>query len=478
MTDLKKLKNQRSGLKSWITRDIDTLETLRNEVPIPRVQIAKHLEQLRHRILKLEEIQLEIFGQITDDKERDSEVAEVGDFEQSCSAAVVKYEAYVEVKQQSAAATRVVTASTPGQTLAHKLPKIELPTFNGELVEWLPFYQSFTNSVDQLSIAKHLKLQLLRSHLKDEPRRLIEWYPLTDESYEPALKAVAERYGNKERLIDAYVEELISLKLTSSTMTLRRIYDKLYSIVNILESLDIKRENFSVILIPMIKTIFSKDIKIEWAKYERQHKHQNPLITGTNRLTLFLEFLLYEVEIREAASSMDKISKSGDTKEKESTDKKEKEKGSGHEPGLTPTAAFLADGTPFKGQNYNPGQQNPGSGRKYQGGPRNLPPCPFCQGLNHHPERCLRAAEFSPQEASGMIRRDQRCIQCLAYHPNQPCRSLRRCMICGQGHHHLLCFKRLSLTDNKKDTQPPDNVRPPQLQQNSSNSPSQQLPDG
>lgn len=497
---LAKLTKTRSGYKSWITKDIAALDVLIGQVPIPRQQLKQQLAGLEIRINKVRDVQVEMFSLIDeDDLENAVELADK--FDRECSISIAKYTPFLEVSTSASSTSGQSSSSSSQPNNLYKLPKVELSNFSGNLIEWLPFYQPFLNSVDKLAIAKHLKLQILRNHVKEEPLRLIEWYPLTDESYDPALKTLVDKYDNKDRLREAYVEELIALRDTASSMTLRRIYDKLYSNVNILESLEVNRDRFAIILVPMIRSIFSKEIKLQWAKYERAHKQQSttapvqtpqsttlpaqtqqstaPVQTPTNRLTLFLEFLQEEVEIREAAEASPSI-KISDTKRQVAESDKIKEKikkKSENDSSSSATAAFLTDTSSgsknresnqpnqsksgnssyasssrnfrFNQQNFNNQNQSQIPSFGQSGGQRynnNLPPCPFCNSPTHHPERCQRATEYSPVQAAALIQRAQRCDQCLAYHPNQNCKSTKKCMICANSHHHLLCPKRLSTT--------------------------------
>ena len=71
---------------------------------------------------------------------------------------------------------------------------MELPTFDGIRTEWLPFYQSFCNTVDKAPLPRYMKLTLLNRHVTGQALEIIKWYALTDDIYQPALQALKDVY--------------------------------------------------------------------------------------------------------------------------------------------------------------------------------------------------------------------------------------------------------------------------------------------
>ena len=100
--------------------------------------------------------------------------------------------------------------------------------------------------------------------LQGDAHDVIKWYSLTDENYAPALKALKDKYGNEQKLIDAYIDELLNLRVTASNMTLRKLFDQLLSIVNMLVSLKVGREQFAVVLVPMMRSVLPNETKLEY----------------------------------------------------------------------------------------------------------------------------------------------------------------------------------------------------------------------
>ncbi|KAG1683753.1 Zinc finger SWIM domain-containing protein 3 [Nymphon striatum] len=243
----------------------------------------------------------------------------------------------------------------------------------------------------------------------------IRSYTLINENYEAALTALKDKYGNTDRLIEAHIEEILELKSQSNGLTLRQIYDKLLLLVCTLENLGVTRNQYAILLVPMLKSVFSKEIKLNWAKFERlaktqSYKEGDPTM---DRLTLFLNFLKDEVEIYECASSHHLSSQK--TPQNKKIQFKE----------FKPTAIFQSTQNSIKPKYKAPFMKA-------------YPPCPFCI-KQHHPDKCSEAFKHDPDSAQKLIRDANRCFRCLGLHHMAECRSDRPCHICGDLHHVILC---------------------------------------
>lgn len=139
------------------------------------------------------------------------------------------------------------------------IPKINLPPFSGDLLKWLPFIQGWDNSIGSAkNVPNRVKLSLLQQYVKTPAADTISYYSQFDENYEPALNALKSKYGDEERLIDIHIEELINLKDKVATLSLRKLYDKLVYLIQALETLQVKGEQYSMIIVPMLKMFFLK----------------------------------------------------------------------------------------------------------------------------------------------------------------------------------------------------------------------------
>ena len=82
-----------------------------------------------------------------------------------------------------------------------RLPKLDLPHFTGEVLEWEPFWQSFECAVDASDLPEVQKLTYLRYLLDGEARRCVEGLPLKADSYAATCELLKTRFGRKELVI-------------------------------------------------------------------------------------------------------------------------------------------------------------------------------------------------------------------------------------------------------------------------------------
>ncbi|KAL7079366.1 hypothetical protein ACQ4LE_001407 [Meloidogyne hapla] len=81
-------------------------------------------------------------------------------------------------------------------SLAH-LPKMTLPTFEGNCCEFPSFWSSFQTAVGDLpNISDSIKLSYLKYCLLSTPLALIESFPLVDQSYSLAVDLLKQKYEN------------------------------------------------------------------------------------------------------------------------------------------------------------------------------------------------------------------------------------------------------------------------------------------
>ncbi len=96
-----------------------------------------------------------------------------------------------------------------------KLPKLEIPKFEGDKLKWIEFDSIFKATVDSNdSISDVEKFGYLRSLMQGDAKEVIRGFPLTAESYRAAYKLIVERYGDQQVISDTLVAQIFSLKKT------------------------------------------------------------------------------------------------------------------------------------------------------------------------------------------------------------------------------------------------------------------------
>ncbi|KAL7075765.1 hypothetical protein ACQ4LE_004969 [Meloidogyne hapla] len=90
--------------------------------------------------------------------------------------------------------------SQPTQSHMH-LPKISLPKFSGNCIEYVSFWNSFCAGVHDLpTISNSVKFSYLKECLSGPALLLVKSLPLTDASYNEAIRLLKENYGQPEEI--------------------------------------------------------------------------------------------------------------------------------------------------------------------------------------------------------------------------------------------------------------------------------------
>ena len=90
---------------------------------------------------------------------------------------------------------------------ATKLPKLELPTFHGDILRWKNFWEQYCVSVhDRSTIPKEEKLMYLQNAIKDKTAKsLIAGLMRLSEHYDEAIKCLQERYNRPRQIHQTHV---------------------------------------------------------------------------------------------------------------------------------------------------------------------------------------------------------------------------------------------------------------------------------
>uniref|UniRef100_A0A1X7SZU3 CCHC-type domain-containing protein n=1 Tax=Amphimedon queenslandica TaxID=400682 RepID=A0A1X7SZU3_AMPQE len=182
------------------------------------------------------------------------------------------------------------TARPP--TVTAKLPKLTLKSFNGNLVAWTPFWDSFKSAVhDNSSLADIDKFSYLQSLLEGRARETIAGLPLTDANYSVPVDLLKKRFGSKERITAAHMEALMSLDAVSSdhhVYDLRRLYDKAESNIRSLAALGVAVESYGALLAPVFIRKLPSEMRLTIARKVPGMDERKRLIREQGRCFLCL----------------------------------------------------------------------------------------------------------------------------------------------------------------------------------------------
>ena len=89
-----------------------------------------------------------------------------------------------------------------------RLPKLQLPNFDGNILKWPEFWDVFESSVDKQNISKVSKFSYLRSVLRGSALVVISGITLSNDNYDLAVALLKEKFGNPDSIVEALYSKL------------------------------------------------------------------------------------------------------------------------------------------------------------------------------------------------------------------------------------------------------------------------------
>ena len=118
-----------------------------------------------------------------------------------------------EIKESHTSDLNTSQTSTSSHVGRARLPKLELPKFSGNYLEFTSFFDKFLAVVDESELPAITKFTYLQSLLTREAFASINGLTVTDDNYPVAKEILTKRYGRKERIIFSHIQTRLSLQV-------------------------------------------------------------------------------------------------------------------------------------------------------------------------------------------------------------------------------------------------------------------------
>ena len=241
-------------------------------------QVSSYLDQLQRKAECIRQLDTKIASEISDPADLEQDVFEAEGIQDSIIEKSTPLRRYLEVN--STRNTEHTTTSTPDSTapraesaIGHsssRLPKLSLPTFSGNPLNWQTFWDSFEAAVHN---NRHLtgveKFNYLRAQLDGDAAKTVSGFPLTNANYDQSIALLKARFGKQQRIINVHMQALLDLQTPTNTATsLQQLLDSIENHIRGLESLGKRKDSFGDFLIPIV---FSKLPSIIRRNLTRDH---------------------------------------------------------------------------------------------------------------------------------------------------------------------------------------------------------------
>lgn len=281
-----------------------------------------------------------------------------------------------------------------------KLPKISLPKFSGDYMEWIPFRDIYVSLVhNNESLAKIQKFYYLKGTLVGEAASLIKTISATEANYESAWSTLESRYHNKRMIVGHLITTIFNIeKSDGGFQSIKTILDSTKECLSSLKNLGVSTSSWDPLLIHIIAQKLDFQTRKDW---EQSLKSSTEIPT---RMEMF-EFLertfrtLESLQNNFPATSLQKIIK---------------------------TNKYVSQS---KGTYVHAGKFEKSTTQSN---------CSYCD-KNHSLSKCFIFLALPLLEKNEFLSAKGVCRNCLAIgHNINHCTSPFRCIICKQQHHTVL----------------------------------------
>ncbi|XP_062716752.1 uncharacterized protein LOC134292062 [Aedes albopictus] len=172
-----------------------------------------------------------------------------------------------------------------------------LPVFDGDVMQWLPFSDSFTAMIHgNRGLSEIQKFHYLKSSLRGPALEIVNMLETTSGNYNIAWDLLRNRYQNKRVLMEKYVRGLFNLPTLSkeSGKDLRKLHTDLNKHVAVINQLGIPTQAWDKIIVILISQ------KLDPFTYKEWENDTNPTeLPSLNNFNSFLERRCQTLEARE-----------------------------------------------------------------------------------------------------------------------------------------------------------------------------------
>ncbi|XP_040078996.1 uncharacterized protein LOC115317588 [Ixodes scapularis] len=176
------------------------------------------------------------------------------------------------IESRVAETTERSTTQTQNPAGQLKLPKLELQRFDGEKLNWLPFWEQFRQAIhDNIELSGVEKLLYLRTVLTGKAAAAVSGIQATENSYAYAVELLKERLGKKDVLVQEHLTQRLNLpkvKALSDVGALRRLHDHVHRNIPWLRTLGIDSDSYGALLCAALFCVLPADWAVDFCKSE------------------------------------------------------------------------------------------------------------------------------------------------------------------------------------------------------------------
>ncbi|XP_044742314.1 uncharacterized protein LOC123304708, partial [Chrysoperla carnea] len=301
-----------------------------------------------------------------------------------------------------------------GDIVSPRLPKITIPSFDGNPLRWPIFYATFKSLVhENIKLDSISKLHYLLGSLTHNALALCSGVPPTPENYSIMWDSLIDKYEDSRQIAFMYLDQILKFKpfLVESGQNLNLFVEKFDSAVNALKEVKVGELSDFILM-----TIALQKLDVHTQKLFEQSLAKG-VIPTYNELSIFIKT---QAKILSRTSGSANSSKQANSK------------------AVMHSFAISADSNSSDVMSNNTYEKLI---------------CPKCKG-NHKLFKCHKFMSLTPTERVHVVKAHNLCFNCLhSNHGVKNCSSNSSCRKCSKRHHTLLHFHHKSDANGKDNSE-------------------------
>ncbi|KAK3870957.1 hypothetical protein Pcinc_023865 [Petrolisthes cinctipes] len=191
MDGMENLQKAQAAAQGWLTRVCTKMEGLLvKSTPATSSELIEVLEEFDKRLTKLEEVQSDLELEL-----RPEALDEYLDKADEARQRAKHMRLLCADKLKELTLDDKVDSVSTIASLHARLPKLELPRFDGDLKHWQSFWEQFSSHIEDTELPTISKLTYLLSLLDGTAKDVVEGVPHTSASYKTVVDLLKQRFG-------------------------------------------------------------------------------------------------------------------------------------------------------------------------------------------------------------------------------------------------------------------------------------------
>lgn len=170
--------------------------------------------------------------------------------------------------QSTTQATLSQTVNSSTQLADVRLPKLNVPVFDGKYAEFKSFFDLFNSCIhNNNTLTSAQKFQYLKGLLDGDPANLIRHLQVSEQNYQEAVAKLQERYDKPSLVVDSLIETFLSIPKAETSHALRNVSNVADEVIRGLRAQGTEAERRDPWIIHLLCKKVDRDTLQAWAEH-------------------------------------------------------------------------------------------------------------------------------------------------------------------------------------------------------------------